>query len=72
MSPAETTTLSPDGSISRAAASSFAASRPLIATLAPSATNRAAASLPMPDPPPVTATTLPSNLFMLLSLSIDR
>src|ERR1700733_10309808 len=44
----------PVGSISRAAASAFEALRPLMTTEPPSATNRVATSLPMPEPPPVT------------------
>jgi hypothetical protein len=52
------------------AAASVAASRPVIATRAPSATNRRAAARPIPLSPPVIAV-LPFNNTELTSLSVD-
>lgn len=42
--------------------SSFVRVRPMITTVAPSAAKRWAVAAPMPDPPPVTMTTLPVNV----------
>ena len=58
MSPTCATARFPVASISLAAASALAASRPMMTTEPPSVTNRVAISLPMPELPPVTIATL--------------
>src|ERR1700722_2072942 len=61
--------------MSLTAASVLAALRPLTTTRPPSATNRRATSLPMPEFPPVTIATLSSKRIarlLLDNLSIDR